>query len=85
MNYEVLVSDIGTVYQGADYLKAERIYEDYSRRSSASYSRISKKQVMLIEGTMSILKKHNASGRAETEGWSSNDVFSIFRAQTRND
>lgn len=67
MKYEVVVSDLGKVYEGADYLEAQRIYEDYARRSSASYGRMSKKQVMLIDSNMTIIKQHNASKRTGTE------------------
>ena len=58
MKYEVIVSDLGTMYQGMDYTEAEHIYEDYALRSSKSYGRMSNKQVMLIDGTMKIIKQH---------------------------
>jgi hypothetical protein len=58
MKYEVIVSDLGTMYHGVDYTEAERIYEDYALRSSKSYGRMSNKQVMLIDGTMKIIKQH---------------------------
>jgi hypothetical protein len=61
MKYEVIVSDRGTMYQGTDYTEALRIYEDYARRSSASYGRMSNKQVMLIDSTMKIIKQHKPS------------------------
>jgi len=50
MKYEVIVSDLGTMYQGADYAEAQRIYEDYALRSSKPYGRMANKQVMLIDG-----------------------------------
>ena len=58
MKYEVIVSDLGTMYQGVDYTEALRIYEDYALRSSKSYGRMSNKQVMLVDGTMKIIKQH---------------------------
>ena len=58
MKYEVIVSDLGTMYQGADSTEAERIYEDYTLRSSKSFGRMSNKQVMLIDGGMNIIKQH---------------------------
>jgi hypothetical protein len=60
MKYEVIVSDLGTMYQGADYTEAQRIYEDYALRSSKPYGRMAKKQVMLIDGTMKIIKQHKS-------------------------
>ena len=60
MKYEVIVSDLGTMYQGADYKEAHRIYEDYALRSSKPYGRMAKKQVMLIDGTMKIIKQHKS-------------------------
>jgi hypothetical protein len=61
MKYEVIVSNLGTMYQGADYLEALRIYEDYALRSSASYGRMSDKQVTLIDSTKEIIKQHKPS------------------------
>ena len=61
MKYEVIVSKLGTMYQGADYSEALRIYEDYALRSSASYGRMSDKQVTLIDSTMKIIKQHKPS------------------------
>ena len=58
MKYEVIVSDLVTMYQGVDYMEAERIYEDYALWSSKSYARMSNKQVMLVDGTMKIIKQH---------------------------
>jgi len=58
MKYEVIVSDLGTMYQGADYSEAQRIYEDYALRSSKPYGRMKNKQVMLIDSTMEIIKQH---------------------------
>jgi methionine synthase II (cobalamin-independent) len=58
MKYEVIVSDLGTMYQGVDYTEAVRVYEDYALRSSKSYGRMSNKQVMLIDDTMKIIKQH---------------------------
>lgn len=60
MKYEVIVSDLGTMYQGADYAEAQRIYEDYALRSSKPYGRMANKQVMLIDGTMKIIKQHKS-------------------------
>jgi hypothetical protein len=52
MKYAVLVSELGTMYQGADYLEAERIYDDYTRWSGTSYGRMANKQVMLIDSEL---------------------------------
>ena len=60
MKYEVIVSDLGTMYQGADYAEAQRIYEDYALRSSKPYGRMANKQIMLIDGTMKIIKQHKS-------------------------
>ena len=59
MKYEVIVSDLGTMYQGVDYTEALRVYEDYALRSSKSYGRMKNKQVMLIDGAMKIIKQHH--------------------------
>jgi hypothetical protein len=37
VKYEVIVSDLGTMYQGADCSEALRIYEDYVLRSIKPY------------------------------------------------
>ena len=58
MKYEVIVSDLGTMYQGTDCTEALRIYEDYALRSSKPYGRMTNKQVMLIDGAMKIIKQH---------------------------
>ena len=70
MKYEVIVSDLGTMYQGVDYTEAEHIYEDYALRSSKSYGRMSNKQVMLIDGTMKIIKQHKQRLATGTWDWS---------------
>jgi hypothetical protein len=57
VKYEVIVSNLGIMYQGADYSEALRIYEDYARRSSASYGRISGRQIRLIDGNRKIIKQ----------------------------
>jgi hypothetical protein len=66
MKYEVLVSNLGTMYQGADYLEAQRIYEDYARRSRSSYGRMSSKQVTLIDNSMKVIKQQKACKKTRT-------------------
>lgn len=66
MKYEVIVSDHGTMYQGADYSEALHIYVDYALRSRASYGRMSGKHVTLIN--REIIKQddsRNAAGNRQ--------------------
>jgi hypothetical protein len=65
LKYEVIVSNLGTMYQGADYTEALRIYEDYALRSRKSYGRMSDKEVTLIDSTKEIIKQHKPSKTAE--------------------
>jgi len=68
VKYEVIVSDLGTMYQGIDYSEAMRIYEDYAGRSRGSYGRISGKRVTLIDSARQILRQHKPCNVKRKEG-----------------
>lgn len=47
-NYQVIVGNIGTVYQGDDEFEAGRIYNDYVELSHSPYGRASNENVTLM-------------------------------------
>ena len=68
MKYEVIVGNLGTMYQGIDYSEAMRIYEDYAVRSRGSYGRISGKRVTLIDSARQVLRQHKPCNVKRKEG-----------------
>ena len=78
MKDEVIVNNLGTMYQGIDYSEAMRIYEDYAVRSRGSYGRISGKRVTLIDSAMQILRQHKPCNVNMKGGFTSCDIPTRF-------
>ncbi len=62
--YEVIVSNIGTVYEGHDYKRACDVFFEYEVQSKDGYGRASGESVvMMLDGE----PKHEHYGENETD------------------
>lgn len=51
MTWEVLVSNIGTVYFGENEAEARRVFDDYKTQSLSGYGRAAFESVLLFHDT----------------------------------
>ena len=58
--YQVLVGNIGTVYEGLDPVVADKIYREYKRQSKSGYGMVALEDVVLLEDD-EIICEHVAS------------------------